>query len=377
MEKKKKSRRIALAILCAVLILAAAACFLGARSLAGLLPDQYAAERWAGEGEDAFRQISCYLTVDEPVDLNQIYAFRYAILDKLHEAGLEADTHTRLFRDAWSATGKMEASSELGHGQVSVIAVGGDFFLFHPLRLLSGSYLSEDDVMDDRVLLDEEAAWLLFGGTELSGLSIKLNGVPFVISGVVEREQDFASRKAYTAGRGVYMSYAAFTRMNEGAAAGCYELVMLEPVEGFVLSFVREKFPIGQGEILENSDRFSLGRRMELLGRFGERSMQKLGVIYPYWENAARCVEDWCALLSLLGFVLLAFPALLGLVLLIRGLRKGKQKLGDELLPGMRDRIDSAVQKQRHKKWDKEHGGEKSGGSGAEKPSDRENSGTG
>jgi hypothetical protein len=356
MEKKKKGRRIALAIVCAVLLLAALACFLTARSLSRLLPDQYAAERWAGEGESAYRQVSCYLTVDEPVDLNQIYAFRYAILDRLHEAGLEADTHTRLFRDAWCLTGKMEASSDLAHGQVSVIAVGGDFFLFHPLRLLNGSYLTEDDLMEDRVLLDEEAAWLLFGGTELSGMSIKLNGVPFVVSGVVERERDFASRKAYTAGRGVYMSYAAYTKMNEGAAAGCYELVLVEPVKDFTLSFVKEKFPIGQGEIVENSQRFSLGRRLELLGHFGERSMQKLGVIYPYWENAARCVEDWCALLTLLGMLFLAFPAALGLILLVRGIRRGKEKLSDELLPGVKNKLDDAVQKRRHKKWDKEHG---------------------
>ena len=358
MAKKKKSRRIALAIVCGLLCLAALLCFLRAGSLARLLPDQYAAERWAGEGEMVYRQVSCFLTVDEPVDLNQIYAFRYAILDRLHEAGLEADTDTRLFRDAWCVTGKMEAASDLGHGKVSVIAVGGDFFLFHPLRLISGSYLTENDVMEDRVLLDEDTAWLLFGGTELSGLSIKLNGVPFVVSGVVQREQDFASQKAYTAGRGVYMSYAAYAKMNEEAAAGCYELVLAEPVEQFVLNFVKEKFPIGQGEIVENSQRYSLGRRLELLGHFGERSMQKLGVIYPYWENAARCVEDWCALLTLLGFGLLVFPAALCLVLLVKGIRKGKEKLDDELLPGLRDKVDDAVQKRRRRKWDKEHGGE-------------------
>ena len=146
--------------------------------------------------------------------------------------------------------------------------------------------------------------------------------------------------------------------MNEEAAAGCYELVLAEPVEQFVLNFVKEKFPIGQGEIVENSQRYSLGRRLELLGHFGERSMQKLGVIYPYWENAARCVEDWCALLTLLGFGLLVFPAALCLVLLVKGIRKGKEKLDDELLPGLRDKVDDAVQKRRRRKWDKEHGGE-------------------
>ena len=59
---------------------------------------------------------------------------------------------------------------------------------------------------------------------------------------------------------------------------------------------------------------------------------------------------------TMLGFVLLVFPAALGLILLVKGIRRGKAKLSDELLPGLRDKVDDAVQKRRHKKWDKEHG---------------------
>ena len=60
--------------------------------------------------------------------------------------------------------------------------------------------------MKDRVLLDEDLAWLLYGGTDIAGLSMKINGVPYMIAGVVEREQDKFSTAAYTSGRGLYMS---------------------------------------------------------------------------------------------------------------------------------------------------------------------------
>jgi len=100
----------------------------------------------------------------------------------------------------------------------SVIAVGGNFFDFHPIRLLSGNYITPDDLMQDRVLLDEETAWLLFGGTELSGMSFKINGVPFVVAGVIQREQDFASEKAYSSGMGIYMSYDGYSSLFEEAA---------------------------------------------------------------------------------------------------------------------------------------------------------------
>ena len=358
MRKLTKRQGIVLWILCGLLVLAACACFFARASLARLLPSQYAAERWAGEGDTAFRQVSCFLPVAESLSLNQIHGFRYAILDQLHAAAIEADTDTRLFRDAWSATGKLSASSDLGKGEVSVIAVGGDFFLFHPLCLLSGSYLTESDVMDDRVLLDEDTAWLLFGGTDLEGMPMKLNGVPFTVAGVVQREQDFASRKAYTAGQGIYMSFDAYTRLKEGTGANCYELVMTDPVKNFVLNFVKEKFPLGQGEVVENTGRFAFWKVLGLVRQFGARSMQRLGVLYPYWENAAHCVEDWCALLSFLAVLLLILPGLFLLQLLIRLFRRVKRKLSEDVLPEVKDRTEEAIRKQQRKHWEKKHPGE-------------------
>ena len=357
--KKLTKKRIVFLILCACLVLASAACFLAEGRLTRLLSSQQAAERWQGEGEQSFTQLSCYLAVDEPIQLNEIYAFRYAILDQLHGAGYEADTDTRLFRDAWCTTGKVKVASELGHGEASAIAVGGNFFDFHPIRLLNGTYLAESDLMKDRVLLDEDLAWLLFGGTDLQGMPMEINGVPFVVGGVVQREQDFASRRAYTAGMGLYMSYDAYVLLNEDAGATCYELVLAEPVRGFAFSFVKEKFPIGQGVIVENSGRFSFGRVLSLIGDFGTRSMQNQGVIFPYWENAARAVEDWCAMLLLLGLLFAVFPVVVAVVWLIRLLKRGKEKLGDDVLPKAKDRIGEAIRKKQRKHWEKKHPGEK------------------
>lgn len=358
MKTISKRKRIVLWILGGLLALASCASFLCASSMARLLPSQYAAERWAGDGETTFRQISCFLPADGSLSRSQIHAFRYAILDKLHEAAIDADTDTRLFRDAWSLSGKLNASSDLGKGEVSVIAVGGDYFLFHPLRLLSGSYLTEEDLMEDRVLLDEDTAWLLFGGTDLEGLSLKLEGVPFTVGGVIQREQDFASRKAYTAGRGIYMSFDAYTQLKEGAGANCYELVMTDPVKNFALNFVKEKFPIGQGEVVENTGRFAFGRMLGLVKQFGSRSMQKLGVLYPYWENAARCAEDWCSLFCFLGVLFLILPALLLLRLLVGLFLRLRHKLSEDVLPDVKDRAEEAIRKQQRRRWEKKHPGE-------------------
>ena len=294
--------------------------------------------------------------MDEKITLEQIYQFRLAAMGKLQEASLDLDGGQQFYLDAWCTTGKVNAVTALGKGEAYAIAVGGDFFQFHPLRLLSGSYISENDLMQDRVLLDEDLAWRLYGGVELQGMELNLNGTPFVVAGVVQREQDFASKKAYTAGMGLYLSYDAYAQLNENAGVNCYELVMAEPVKNFTVSFVREKFPIGQGEIVENSTRFSLDRLLSMIGKFGTRSMQTLGVVYPYWENAARCVEDWCALLLLMGLLFAAIPAVVAVVTVIQALSRGKEKLEDEWLPQLRDNAEEAVRVRQRRRWEKKHG---------------------
>ena len=124
--------------------------------------------------------------------------------------------------------------------------------------------------MKDRVLLDEDLAWSLYGGTDIAGLSMKINGVPYMIAGVVEREQDKFNTAAYTSGRGLYMSYDGYSRLVEDAGITCYELVMANPVKDFALGVAKKSFPIGRGEIVENSRRFEFGRLLKLAKQFGD-----------------------------------------------------------------------------------------------------------
>lgn len=354
--RKISKKRILLSALNVLAVILALACALAALHLTGILDAQKAAERWRGENELKFSQVSCYLPVDGKLELGQIYEFRQKMTESFHAAALDIDNDSKLFVDAWSTTGKLSAISALGKGEVSVIAVGGQFFNFHPLRLLSGSYISEDDLMKDRVLLDPESAWLLFGGTDLQGMELRLNGRPFLVAGVVDREEDFASRRAYTAGMGIYMSYEALKELDESAGITCYELVSAEPVKGFAANMVKTNFPIGAGELVENSRRYSVSSLFKVLGNFGKRSMQTLGVVYPYWENAARLMEDWSAVLALLCVLFALLPACTGAVLLVKGLRRGKAKLSHEVLPKIKDSAEEAIRVRQRRRWEKKQG---------------------
>ncbi|MBR4551078.1 MAG: ABC transporter permease [Oscillospiraceae bacterium] len=335
------------------LLLASALCFGLWFWLSGLLKSQREAERWQGDGEMPFSQISCFLPADEQIGLKEISAFRNDAMKKLQEASQDVTGAQRLLLDAWSTTTSLSVSSDRARGDAAVIAVGGDFFDFHPLRLLSGDYIRQSNLMHDRVLLDQELAWLLYGGTDLQGMSVKINGIPFVVAGVVEREKDFASRRVYKGGMGLFMSYDTLLTMDENAMINCYEFVLADPVKDFALNVAREKFPIGRGVILCNNTRYQYGKLMDLMLQYGSRSTQTTGTVFPYWENAARMTEDWAGLCCMLGTVLLVFPAITFGVWFVGMFRRGKEKVEEEAWPEVKDRAEEAIRVRQRRRWER------------------------
>lgn len=353
--KVSRAKKIWFAV-CALLLLAAAGCGAALRVISGRLLSQQEAERWRGENERDYRQVSSFMPQDASVGLKEIYAFRYAVLDDLTAAGIEWKEDVYPFIDAWSSEGKMTVTGDQGTTEAPVLAVGGQFFEFHPLRLLSGSYIAEGDLSPDRILLDSELAWELFGGTELTGMRVQVNGAEFVVGGVVERERDSASRRAYTGEKGFFMSYDAFRTIMERDRIDCYEIVLPEPVRGYAAQLVADRFPNKEGMTVVNTGRFGFERLLHLARDLPERAAHGSTVRYPYWENAARIAENECAVLAV-GTLSLGLPAAVTLlIVMIRLLVRGKTALEEEVLPKAKEGVEEAVRVRARRRWEKKHG---------------------
>ena len=336
-----------LLVLNVVLTLASFASLAGLRVVSGTLSTISAAQRFQGEGEMRFSQLACFLPVDQGKTEEDIQRFRLSLDGTLTEQSLEAPEGGSLYLDAYHGVHSVTISTDSGSASVKAVGVGGDFFYFHPLTLRSGAYISSDDLMDDLVVLDEEIAWRLYGGTDLAGLPVSVNGEQFVIGGVVTREKDFATERAYTGDGGVYMSFSAMKRLMEDASITGYEIVMPNPIRNFAKGIVEDSF--SDGEVVENTGRFSPGRLGELLRSFAGRSMRTNGVIYPYWENAARLAEDYAALLLLLAVLLAVCPVIFLLVLAIRDIRRA-YRFAKVRIP---EKVDAAVEKRKEERLEK------------------------
>ena len=351
-------RRVCLAGLgvLGALLLGCLLCVWRLHALSKLLPDQHAAERWQGESEMDFAQFSLFMARDQKLSRDDVYAFRSEMFKKLEEASLNPRTDSGLVHDAWSTSLTLRAANGQRSGSVEVIPVGGGFFDFHPLRLISGNYLRPEDVMDDRVLLDKETAWMLFGGTELTGMSFTLEGAPFVVAGVYEHASDSFTRSAEGDGMRIYMSYAAFERLlPERSGITCYELVMANPVRGFVRNAVAEKFPVKSAESVENSGRFSAERLYALLKEGSRRSMRTGEAVDPAWENAARAVEDRAAQYLVAAVALGLLPILLLGYQLLRLVHHGRRRLGDDYLPEAHRRLKEFYRVRARQRWELRH----------------------
>ena len=345
MQKLKRILLIAANALCVICV---AAGLIVQSSMRGTLRSQQAAVDWRGENEMEFAQVSVFLPVDSALNESQIQTFRSSLETKLTEAGLEEPEEGSLWTDAYCAVGTASVSSARGSSSATAIGIGGDFFLFHPLYLLSGQYIAGDDLMKDLVLIDKTLAWKLYGGTDLAGMTLTVNGESCIIAGVVELEQDFATRHALA--EDTPMIFMAYERMSAGepqteAGACAYEIVMPNPLTGYAKSVVDEGLGSGTGVMtVENSDRFSGSGIRAVLGDFGQRAMRDTAIVLPYWENAARYIETWMALLYVLTLLFAVLPAITLIWLAVRLFRLGKKgarrgiRLAGEKLEDRRER---------------------------------------
>ena len=330
--------------------------------LAYSLAEQQIAGRWSSEGGAA--QVSCFFSPNAGISQDSIEGFEHSLDSKLKEASIEQESlnpSARLWADAYSADGVITLSSDRGRVEADALGIGGDFFLFHQLRLLDGSYFSGNDLMKDYVILDRDAAWQLFGSNDVAGMYVSIGGRPHMVIGVVERPTGRLYEAAGLDGVRVYVSYETLAAYGQCSGINHYEIVMPNPVREYAVSYVREQLgqPEREVEVLENSTRFRLSKRLRLLLDFGTRSMNGRAIIYPYWENVARGYEDILALLTLFQMIFLIYPSALALVwIVIRW--KNKTWTTRTVMLAVQDKLQRLGDRGRERRRAKKNGEEKS-----------------
>ena len=254
---------------------------------------QLSDRRWDPKGDYAMVSVFfsdiAFATEDTVKELN--FNIETA-LDK--EAITAPNENARRSVYGYSALDKLKVASEKSEQEVKVFGVGGDYFLMHPLKLLSGNYFDGNDIMQDHIIIDNDTAWQLYGSYDIAGKPVWINKKPLIISGVYERDEGRLNDLAGNNEKTVYVSYESLVNADSEATINCFEILMPNPVSGYALKIVKEAVTLDENRvsIVENTKRFNWTRLIRHFTAVGSRSMNSKSIVYPYWENMARGMED-------------------------------------------------------------------------------------
>jgi len=292
------------------------------------LYDQQAADRWSKEEE--YAQISCFYPMSVALSDFDFLSLHHKVEEALQAEAMEAVTEdAKLFVDAYSVSGKLTMSTENQGLEVTAVGVSDAFFLFHPLELLTGAYFDENMIMKDGVILDETAAFRLYGSNDVIGMPIFIGNSPYYIRGVVALDDSYFAKKAGLSSSVCFVAMETMEKYGKPEGSYTYEVVMPNAVDGFARGIVEKVLndTTQQIEVVENSARFSFDAKKEVVMDFGVRSMSRNSIIYPYWENIARATEDVCSVLFLLQMISLGMVVILS----IWYVRKVYEKKGNSI----------------------------------------------
>lgn len=318
----------------------------------GAQDTQQMAGRWGDRKNTA--QVSCFFAADSETTRDTIQMFEHGIDSALTDASVEQESENpgaRLWADAYSADGKITLTNNKTSVSADAIGIGGDFFLFHPLKLLNGSYFSGNDLMQDYCVIDEDAAWQLFGSSDVAGMMVYINKVPHIVTGVVERQSGRLAEAAGLDSTLVYVSYKTLSEHGTNNGINHYEIVMPNPVTGFAQKYIQENLGSDEKntEVVENTSRYSFVSRLKLLLQFGTRSMNGKAIIYPFWENIARGYEDILMVMTLFELLFLLYPSILALIAFCIWWRHKGWTVKEKVLL-LKDKTERRIERRRMKK---------------------------
>ena len=310
------------------------------------LTDQNAYARWETE-DKPYAQASVYLPEDNAIPDSMIPTIRLAVENALSAAGVPSTDYPWFY--AASKTEQVTLQNGIASSNVELTLVTGDYFRMHPMELRTGWYMSEDDVMHDRIILDRQTAWDLFYSDDVVGQFLEWNGQRYQVAAVVDypegkytglaagdtrRAWVYADSPGVTGGSSVPSDddsdMASADAMPSGSTGSdvsytCLEMVLPQPVKNFAVSTlqtaVKELVPEDTA-YTDNAGRFSLENRWNILRHLSTRGISDKAIGYPYYENAAKLVENHLALRLIPEAILLAIVGISVLIWLIHLNRK-------------------------------------------------------
>ena len=323
----RNQKHIIILLINVILVAAFIAVTIFAKNSIKDLYSQQEAQRWE-EKKNSYAQVSAFISPEKGMQTEDISDIRNSVMQTLSEDALhEAEGDARVWIDAYSGECEAEIRKDSNTLSVTAMGVDGVFFQFHPMPLLSGGYISGEDLNQDRIVIDQGVAWKLFGSNDVVGMQVWMGDNVYVIAGVVQAGEDSLEQMAYGKRYRIYMSYDQLKKHQEKLVITCYEAVMPNPITNYAYNTLtsacglqeegeeelqQEENPLNFDgiEVIENSKRYKAMTMLSQIKTLKFRGMRTNSIAYPYWENVARVMEEQQMVLLIIRILLLIIPCI-------------------------------------------------------------------
>lgn len=306
MNEKVNKKVLAASGICAV-IFAACIILLAISELCVFLMQEQiefidAGERWSANG-DRYATITMYTENNSAVSSDQVLSWVYSMDNSLLESSITPTEGARSWAYCYIAEDTLSITGPKGRASAEVMAVGGDFFVFHPMKFTYGSSFLNDNSNPMGVVLDRDLAWKLFGAENIVGMTLTIGETEFVVTGIAEKESN-GGTYAYTYGDRprMYMSHAGYSKIvGDGANITMFEAALPNAVKSFAKNIFDGVVSVNEETtvVSEASDRFSLTTRFNNMKTLKYSWIRQNKIEYPYWENEAKVMDYACAILMI------------------------------------------------------------------------------
>jgi len=282
-----------------------------------------AGERWSSDGE-AYAVVAMYAEDGAAVSADQVGQWAHYIEAALLEASITPKEGGRSFTYCAVAEDTLQVIGPKGKATAEVMAVLGDFFVFHPMDFTYGNAFLNDPSNPMGVVIDRDLAWKLFGAENIVGMTVELGGQEFTVVGVTEKESH-KGIYAHTYGQRprLYMSYPGYYKATKKTdAITVFEVALPNSVSSFGMNIFNKVVSMNEekSRVIEASDRFSVENRFQNMKELPYSAIRQNKIEYPYWENEAMVADNSFAVLMIfeLAIAILGVTSLLLSFILLR-----------------------------------------------------------
>ena len=274
------------------------------------LESQNTADRWRTD-EIRYSQMSAFISENAGFDLQTAQYTENSIIERLSTDSYVSDDKKRIAITNSVSKTKMSFSTSFDSSEAEVFYTDSDHFIFHPHSFVYGWHYTGDEIMKNYIVLNEELAFRIFGGTDVAGMIVNVDGTECTVVGVTSGPLSSAERKEWNEKQPIaYVMQGFKEEYDNSLPIISFEVLLPNPVKDYASAIFKEAVRIDEDkvEIVENTGR---GKYLKLVKEFfsSDRSMMRNNTVYyPHWENAARKVYNDVKPLVLISLVFGIIP---------------------------------------------------------------------